>query len=215
MAELHTVATPISAASWAQELEQLATRADALEPDPEAVLADRLDLATAAFSRLWLAWSPQVIARSCRASARLCEPVLVAGADLDQQLQANQQIRMRALLSAGQLERPAQIEPVLPDANKPMPTLQRRSRRTMDNDRPRGWLSTNEVVKASGCNSSRVRYLMRSGQLPAELAHRVSLRGLWFYPKVVELVRSLNTQRTHTHKQPVRSGDDIGCKISQ
>ena len=181
----------------------------------DTLLADRLDLATAAFSRLWLAWSPQVIARSCRASARLCEPVLVAGADLDQQLQANQQIRMRALLSASQLEQPAKIEPVLPDANKPMPTLQRRSRRTMNNDRPRGWLSTNEVVKASGCNSSRVRYLMRSGQLPAEMVHRVSLRGLWFDPKVVELVRSLNTQRTHTHKQPVRSGDDIGCKISQ
>ena len=179
------------------------------------MLADRLDLATAAFSRLWLAWSPQVIARSCRASARLCEPVLLEPGPLDQQLAINQQIRMRALLSAGQLERPAQIEPVLPDANKPMPTLQRRSRRTMDNDRPRGWLSTNEVVKASGCNSSRVRYLMRSGQLPAEMVHRVSLRGLWFDPKVVELVRSLNTQRTHTHKQPVRSGDDIGCKISQ
>ena len=94
MAELHTVATPISAASWAQELEQLATRADALERDPEAVLADRLDLATAAFSRLWLAWSPQVIARSCRASARLCEPVLLEPGPLDQQLAINQQIRI-------------------------------------------------------------------------------------------------------------------------
>ena len=215
MAELHTVATPISATSWALELQEIASRADALERDPEALLADRLELASAAFSRLWLAWSPAVIARSCRVSARLCEPVLLEPGPLDQQLAINQQIRMRALLSASQLEQPAKIEPVLPDANKPMPTLQRRSRRTMDNDRPRGWLSTNEVVKASGCNSSRVRYLMRSGQLPAELAHRVSLRGSWFDPKVVELVRSLNTQRTHTHKQPVRSGDDIGCKISQ
>ena len=58
MAESHTVATPISAASWAAELLELATRADALERDPEALLADRLELASAAFSRLWLAWSP-------------------------------------------------------------------------------------------------------------------------------------------------------------
>jgi hypothetical protein len=61
---MNTVATPMSAASWAQELQQIATRADALERNPDATLADRLDLATDAFSRLWLAWSPQVIARS-------------------------------------------------------------------------------------------------------------------------------------------------------
>jgi hypothetical protein len=30
MTELNTVATPISAASWAQDLQQIATRADAL-----------------------------------------------------------------------------------------------------------------------------------------------------------------------------------------
>lgn len=215
MAELHTVATPISAASWALELEQLATRADALERDPEALLADRLDLATAAFSRLWLAWSPQVIARSCRASARLCESVLLEPGPLDQQLAINQQIRMRALLTVSQLERPAKIEPVLPDDDKPKPKMQRRSRKIMDNARQPGWMKTKEVVKASRCNSSRVRYLMRSGQLPAEMVYRASLRGLWFDPQVVELVRSINTQRSHTHKQPVRSGDDIGSKISQ
>jgi len=67
---MNTVATPVSAVSWAEELQAIATRADALERNPDALLADRLDLATAAFSRLWLAWSPQVIARSCRASAR-------------------------------------------------------------------------------------------------------------------------------------------------
>jgi hypothetical protein len=195
MAELNTVATPISAASWAQELHQIATRADALERDPDASLADRLDLATAAFSRLWLAWSPQVIARSCRASARLTEPVLLEPAPLDQQLAMNQQIRMRALLSAGQLERPAEIAPVLPDDDKPAPKMQRRSRRTMERDRPAGWLSANEVAAASCCTSARVRYLMRSGQLPAEMVHRVSLRGLWFNPEVVQVVVELSTPR--------------------
>jgi hypothetical protein len=160
-----------------------------------ASLADRLDLATDAFSRLWLAWSPQVIARSCRASARLTEPVLLEPGPLDQQLHYNQQIRMRALLSAGQLERPAKVAPVLPDEDKPAPKMQRRSRRTMDRDRPAGWLSTKEVVSASGCSSARVRYLMRSGQLPAEMVHRVSLRGLWFNPEVVQVVVELSKPR--------------------
>jgi len=195
MAELNTVATPISAASWAQELQQIASRADALERDPDASLADRLDLATDAFSRLWLAWSPQVIARSCRASARLTEPVLLEPGPLDQQLAMNQQIRMRALLSAGQLERPAEIAPVLPDDDQPAPKMQRRSRRTMERNRPAGWLSANEVAAASGCSSARVRYLMRSGQLPAEMVHRVSLHGLWFNPQVVELVQKLSKSR--------------------
>ena len=192
MTKLHTVATPMSAADWAGELQEIATRADALELNPDATLADRLDLATAAFSRLWLAWSPQVIARSARASARFAEPVLVTSGDLDQQLAINQQIRLKALASAGQLERPAEIAPVLPDDDKPAPRLQRRSRRKMDNDRPAGWLSTSEVVNASDCSSSRVRYLMRSGQLPAEMVHRISRRGLWFAPQVVELVQQMN-----------------------
>jgi hypothetical protein len=36
---------------------------------------------------------------------------------------------------------------------------------------------------------------MRSGQLPAEMAHRVSLRGLWFNPEVVQVVVELSTPR--------------------
>ncbi len=195
MAELNTVATPISAASWAQDLQEIATRADALERDPDASLADRLDLATAAFSRLWLAWSPVVIARSCRASARLTEPVLLEPGPLDQQLAMNQQIRMRALLSAGQLEHPAKIAPVLPDDEKPEPKMQRRSRRTMERDRPAGWLSTREIAAASGCTSARVRYLMRTERIPAAMVHRVSLRGLWFNPEVAQVVVELNKPR--------------------
>lgn len=195
MAELNTVATPISAASWAQDLQQIATRADALERDPDASLADPLQLATDAFSRLWLAWSPQVIARSCRASARLTEPVLLEPGPLDQQLAMNQQIRMQALLSAGQLERPAEIAPVLPNEDKPEPKMQRRSRRTMERERPAGWLSANEVAAASSCTSARVRHLMRTERIPAEMVHRVSLRGLWFDPQVVQVVVELSKPR--------------------
>jgi hypothetical protein len=195
MAELNTVAQPIAATDWAEELRELATRADALQRNPDASLADRLDLATAAFSRLWLAWSPRTIARSCRASSRLLEPVLVAGGDLDQQLQENQQVRMEALKHVQQLERPATIEPVLPDDEKPAPVARRRSRRTMDRDRPAGWLKANDVAAASGCSSARVRHLMRSGQLPAEMVHRVSLRGLWFNPEVVQVVVELSKPR--------------------
>jgi hypothetical protein len=188
----NNVATPINAACWAEELHQIAERADALERDPEASLADRLDLATAAFSRLWLAWGPRTVARSCRASSRLLEPVLVAGADLDQQLQENQAVRMEALKHVQQLEQPAKIEPVMPDDDKPDPVARRCSRRTMERDRPEGWLSTNEVAAASGCSSARVRYLMRSGKLPAAMVLRVSLRGLWFNPEVVQVVEQMN-----------------------
>jgi hypothetical protein len=121
--------------------------------------------------------------------------VLLEPGPLDQQLQYNQQIRMRALLSAGQLERPAEIAPVLPDDDKPAPKMQRRRRRTMERDRPAGWLSANEVAAASSCSSVRVRYLMRSGQLPAEMVQRVSLRGLWFNPEVAQVVVELNKPR--------------------
>jgi len=191
----NTVAQPIAATDWAEELRELASRADALERDPEASLAERLQLATDAFSRLWLAWSPRTIARSCRASSRLLEQVLVAGADLDQQLQENQAIRMEALKHVQQLEQPAGIAPVLPDDDKPAPVARRRRRRTLDNDRPAGWISANEVAAASGCTSARVRYLMRTARIPAEMVHRVSLRGLWFNPEVVQVVVELSTPR--------------------
>jgi hypothetical protein len=171
-----------------------------LERDPDASLADRLDLATDAFSRLWLAWSPQVIARSCRASARLTEPVLLEPGPLDQQLAINQQIRMRALLSAGQLEQPATIAPVLPDDDKPAPRLQRRSRRTMELDQPAGWISANEVAAASACTSARVRHLMRTARIPAAMVHRVSLRGLWFNPEVVELLGAIKAERANLRR---------------
>jgi hypothetical protein len=107
----------------------------------------------------------------------------------------NQQIRMRALLSAGQLEHPAEIAPVLPDEDKPEPKMQRRSRRTMERDRPAGWLKANDVAAASGCSSARVRHLMRTKRIPAAMVHRVSLRGLWFDPDVVQVVVALSKPR--------------------
>jgi len=191
---MNTVATPMSAADWAGELQAIASRADALERDPDATLADRLDLATDAFSRLWLAWSPQVIARSARASARFSEPVLVASGDLDQQLAINQQIRLKALASAGQLERPAEVAPVLPDddVEEHPPQPARRQRKRIEDHRPEGWLATVELAAAAGTNGPRVRHLMRTEKIPKELVHRVSRRGLWFAPQVVELVQQMN-----------------------
>ena len=188
-----TVATPISAVDWAAELREIATRADVLGRNPDAPLADRLELAAAAFSRLWLAWSPAVVARSCRASSRLLEPVLVVGADLDEQLQTNQAIRMAALRSAGQLEQPAQIAPVLPGGvERSIPP-----RQGIQVHRPDGWLGTLELAAAADTTGARVRYLMRTGRIPAELVHRVSSRGLWFDPKVVELLRSGDVPAVH------------------
>jgi hypothetical protein len=192
MAEPNTVATPVPAPDWASELQKIATRADALERNPDALLADRLDLATAAFSRLWLAWSPQVIARSCRASARLFEPVLVVAADLDQQLQVNQSIRMAALLNAGQLERPAQIEPVLPsDDEEELEVIaapKRRRRSRVADQCPPGWLVPDEVAKRIGCSGSKVRRDICAGAIPSEMLHKVGRRSQWLDPAVVEFL---------------------------
>lgn len=188
-----TVATPISAVDWVAELREIATRADALGRNPDASLADRLELATDAFSRLWLAWSPAVIARSFRASGRLMEPMLVVGSDLDEQLQINQAIRMAALLSAAQLEQPSQIAPVLPGAvERSIPP-----RQGLQVHRPPGWLGTLEVAAAADITGAKVRHLMRTGRIPAELVHRVSRRGLWFAPKVVKLLRRGDMPAVH------------------
>jgi hypothetical protein len=121
--------------------------------------------------------------------------VLLEPGPLDQQLAINQQIRLKALLSAGQLEQPATIAPVLPNNDRPEPVASRRSRRTMDNDRPAGWISANEVAAASSCTSARVRHLMRTERIPAAMVHRVSLRGLWFNPEVVQVVVELSKTR--------------------
>ena len=120
---VNPVAAPVTTADWCAELEDLATRASLMERSKEVSLSDRLELATAAFSRLWLAWSPAVIARSCRASATLLDPVLVEPGPLDQQLAAVRAFRLEALARIGTLEQPAEIAPVLPglDDDEPMP----------------------------------------------------------------------------------------------
>jgi outer membrane biosynthesis protein TonB len=120
---VNPVAAPVTTADWCAELEDLATRASLMERSKEVSLSDRLELATAAFSRLWLAWSPAVIARSCRASATLLDPVLVEPGPLDQQLAAVRAFRLEALARIGTLEQPAEIAPVLPglDDDEPKP----------------------------------------------------------------------------------------------
>jgi hypothetical protein len=101
---------------WCEALRDLARRAEAMQQSEEISLDDRLQLASETFSLLWLAWSPQTIARSCRVSARLLEPLIVVSGDLDQQLLTNSTIRQQALKAASELNRPApaQLAPVLP-----------------------------------------------------------------------------------------------------
>jgi len=89
------------------------------------------------------------------------------------------------------------IEPVLPDddveGHPPQPA--RRKRKRIDDHRPEGWLGTIELAAAADTDGPRVRYLMRSKRIPPELVHRVSRRGLWFAPQVVELVQQLSKKK--------------------
>jgi hypothetical protein len=89
---------------WRRELERLARDAEAAGDD--APLAERQRLASAAFSLLWLSWSPSVVARSCRLSGRLGEPLLADPGPLDQQLLQSFGARTAALRSVGALPRP-------------------------------------------------------------------------------------------------------------
>ena len=107
---------------------------------------------------------------------------------------------MEALKHVQQLEQPAKIEPVMPDDDKPDPVARRCSRRTMERDRPEGWISANEVASASSCTSARVRHLMRTERIPAAMVHRVSLRGLWFNPEVVELLGAIKAERANLRR---------------
>lgn len=91
----------MSTNSWRQELERLARRAEAAGSN--ASLQERQELATEAFRLLWLAWAPDVIARSCRLSARLYEPLLADPGPLDLQVLHSYNARLAALRSVGAL----------------------------------------------------------------------------------------------------------------
>ncbi|KAF0652400.1 hypothetical protein L107_13865 [Cyanobium sp. Copco_Reservoir_LC18] len=80
---------------WAEQLEQLAARAEALDNRPAPpTLPELVELANEAHRYLFLAFSPSVIARSCRLSARLHVPVLSV-APLDEQVDSVHQVRWR------------------------------------------------------------------------------------------------------------------------
>jgi hypothetical protein len=190
-------------------------------------LDDRLALATEAFSMLWLAFSPQTVARSCRASARLLEPVLVVPADLDQQLLTNSTIRQQALKAAEALERPApaQLAPVLPaddlddDASPPPAPAQQLTptppapalRRCMADFQPPGWLRADQLGAAAGCSGAQVRLLMRRNAIPDELIHKAGPRSIWFSPEAAGVVAGL----TKTKKKPSGDESEGGQEIPQ
>jgi hypothetical protein len=211
---MNTVAKATTTPDWCTALRELAHRADVLQQAESISLDDRLQIASDAFSLLWLAWSPQTIARSCRASARLLEPVIVVSGDLDQQLMANSTIRQQALKAAEALDRPApaQLAPVLPaddldDESSPPPAPAQQLtptppapalRRCMADFQPPGWLRADQLGAAAGCSGAQVRLLMRRGAIPDELIHKAGPRSIWFAPEVAALVAGL----TKTKKSP-------------
>ncbi len=98
-------------AVWAEELEQLAARAEKLEHREEpASLPELVALAEEGFRYLFLAMSPAVIARSCRLSARLHVPVL-AVPQLDQQVDLTHQVRWRVHDQTADVPAPAEPAP--------------------------------------------------------------------------------------------------------
>jgi hypothetical protein len=98
----NTPTAPLSLDAWQQELKQLATRAEELNPD--ASLQDRLAVASEWFRLLWLSCNPAWIARSCRLASRLCEPVMAMPAGVDVQVVSSWEARRFALKSVGALK---------------------------------------------------------------------------------------------------------------
>lgn len=183
------VAKPITTADWCAELEELATRASLMDRNKDVSLADRLELATAAFSRLWLAWSPKMIARSCRASAALLDPVLIQPGELDQQVAAVRAVRLEALAKVGMLERPATIAPVMPgpDAEAPEPEPKPRRPASPPTPPPPGWWIAEEVANLVGRDSATISRWRREGQMGAEgSGWQRCGRSYYYAPEVVE-----------------------------
>jgi hypothetical protein len=94
-------ASPLGLADWHQQLADVARRAGELPTN--ASLDDRASLAQDAFQLLWLAWSPALIAQSCRLSARLNEPLMADPGPLDEQLLSVHDVRSQCLRSVDQL----------------------------------------------------------------------------------------------------------------
>jgi hypothetical protein len=101
-------------AIWAQELEQIAARADALQQRPEPpTLPELVELANEAHRYLFLAFSPAVIARSCRLAARLHVPVLSVP-PLDEQVDKVHAVRWRVHDQTADVPPPAKTAPPAP-----------------------------------------------------------------------------------------------------
>jgi hypothetical protein len=94
-------ASPLGLADWHQQLADVARRAGELPTN--ASLDDRASLAQDAFQLLWLAWSPALIAQSCRLSARLNEPLMADPGPLDEQVLSVHDVRSQCLRSVDQL----------------------------------------------------------------------------------------------------------------
>ena len=98
---------------WDDALEQLAIDAEAAA-EGGADLSARLELASRWFSLCWLSCSPAWLARNCRASMALFEPVLAPPEALTDQVVASRQARAAGLRNLEQLQRPVAVAPVLP-----------------------------------------------------------------------------------------------------
>jgi hypothetical protein len=97
----NNTASPLGLADWHQQLADVARRAGELPTN--ASLDDRASLAQDAFQLLWLAWSPALIAQSCRLSARLNEPLMADPGPLDEQVLSVHDVRSQCLRSVDQL----------------------------------------------------------------------------------------------------------------
>ncbi len=180
---------------WEQRLEQLARDAD--DAGPDAPLQARLDLAMAAFSMLWLGFSPPLIARSARASIALREPVVVADpGQLDTALLSSRAARREGLKHLEDLPRPgAELSPVMLDDDDddedqgaaavaaPKPK-RRRLRPVPAGVVPDGWISVEGLADRLDLTRGAVQRWAREGLIPENLM--VHWRGRWWFDPAVE-----------------------------
>jgi hypothetical protein len=204
----------LGSGEWEQRLEQLARDAD--DAGPDASLQARLDLAMAAFSMLWLGWSPPLIARSARASMALREPVLIAPADLlDKALLSSRAARREGLKYLEHLPVPGTaLAPVMldddDDDRTPVaparPPRRQRLSAAAAAPVPPGWLTCEQLAEAKGLSCSAVQRWVREGSIPSDQIVRSGGR-YWLDPAVENPDRKAHTPR------PAPDGWMLGAEV--
>lgn len=157
--------------AWGDELQELADRAEAVDP-ATATEADLAALARDAFRLLWLGWSPQLIADSARASAVAGEAVLM-GRPTAGAADATRALRERLVNDREVTE----AEPAAPAEPEAEPDAEE-------------WLTIDDLAKLTHSSKEASYRRLRIVTVPAELMKKQGRRFV-YKREVIELLQGV------------------------